>query len=126
MTGDQGRVILAGALDTKGEEYDFVRGLLTAAGLSTLLVDTGIRGTPATAPDVTREEVARAGGRALAEVAGLPDRAAALDAMAEGLSELVRTLHDAGDVAAAFGMGGSGRWARSPPPSGPCRSAPRR
>ncbi|GII92787.1 Tm-1-like ATP-binding domain-containing protein [Sinosporangium siamense] len=101
-------VVLAGALDTKAEEYAFVRDLLTGAGLRPLLIDTGIRGTAGIAPDITRQEVARAAGHTLEEVARLPDRATALTAMATGLLGVVRSLHEAGDVRAAFGMGGSG------------------
>ncbi|MEU4226054.1 Tm-1-like ATP-binding domain-containing protein [Nonomuraea sp. NPDC026600] len=101
-------VVLAGALDTKGAEYAFVQELLVDVGLRPLLIDTGIRGRPATSPDITRTEVARAAGRTLPEIAGLPHRAAALDAMSEGLLHLLRGLQDAGDVDAAFGMGGSG------------------
>jgi uncharacterized protein (UPF0261 family) len=102
------RVVLAGTLDTKGEEYAFVAALLTAAGLRPLLVDVGVRGEPATRPDVTRAEVARAGGRDLGEIAALPSRGESLAAMSECVLALMLSLRDAGEVAAAFGMGGSG------------------
>lgn len=101
-------VVLAGALDTKGVEYAFVRRLLTDAGLRPLVVDIGVRGTPATPHDITRQEVARAAGRGLEEVTRLPDRAAALTAMSEGLLAVVRSLQEVGEVQAALGMGGSG------------------
>jgi uncharacterized protein (UPF0261 family) len=102
------RVFLAGALDTKGAEYAFVRDLFEAAGLRPLLVDVATRGEPAIRPDVTRADVARAGGRESREIAGLATRGEALAAMAEGTSALLRSLHAAGEVDAAFGMGGSG------------------
>ncbi|TDB97949.1 Tm-1-like ATP-binding domain-containing protein [Actinomadura sp. 7K534] len=102
------RVVLAGALDTKGAEYAYVRDLLVEAGLRPLLVDVGVRGDPQTRPDVTRAEVARAAGRAVGEIAGLPTRGEALAAMAEGVAALLGSLRDTGEVDAAFGMGGSG------------------
>ncbi|GAA0588604.1 Tm-1-like ATP-binding domain-containing protein [Actinomadura livida] len=101
-------VVLAGALDTKGAEYAYVRDLLVEAGLRPLLVDVGVRGDPQTRPDVTRAEVARAAGRAVGEIAGLPTRGEALAAMAEGVAALLGSLRDTGEVDAAFGMGGSG------------------
>ena len=55
-------VVLVGALDTKGEEFAFVRELVTSQGLKTLVVDFGVLGQPAFRPDITREEVARSGG----------------------------------------------------------------
>ena len=53
-------VLLVGALDTKGVEYAFVKDLIEAAGLQTVVVDFGVMGQPAFAPDVSRGEVAAA------------------------------------------------------------------
>ncbi|GAA4368197.1 Tm-1-like ATP-binding domain-containing protein [Actinomadura verrucosospora] len=102
------RVVLVGALDTKGVEYAYVRDLLADAGLRSLLVDAGVRGEPRIRPDVTRSEVARAAGRDRREIAALATRAEALAAMAEGVAALLGSLREAGEVDAAFGMGGSG------------------
>ena len=55
-------VALLGALDTKGVEYGFVKHYIEQAGLRTLVIDIGVLGSPPFAPDVTREEVAKAGG----------------------------------------------------------------
>src|SRR4051794_18975899 len=66
MTQDTSRsrptVVLVGTLDTKGDEYAFLRDRLRQAGVATLLVDVGTQGPPRTEPDVPREEVAAAGG----------------------------------------------------------------
>ncbi len=61
-------VVLVGALDTKGEEFRFVRDLIAARGLETILVDFGVVGDPPVQPDVTADEVARAGGSSIAEL----------------------------------------------------------
>ncbi len=53
-------VVLIGTLDTKGHEYAFLRDRVREHGVDVLLVDVGIVGPPPVAPDVTREEVARA------------------------------------------------------------------
>ncbi len=66
-------VVLLGTLDTKGEEYRFVRDRLHAAGLETLVVDVGVVGDPAFAPDVDRHAVARAGGGDADEIKRIED-----------------------------------------------------
>lgn len=51
-------IVLLGTLDTKGSEYDYVRGLLRESGCEVVLVDTGVLAEPAIWPDISREEVA--------------------------------------------------------------------
>ena len=62
-------VVLVGTLDTKGREYAYLRDRVREHGVDVLLVDTGILGPPLVEPDVTREEVARAAGADVAELA---------------------------------------------------------
>jgi uncharacterized protein (UPF0261 family) len=45
-------VVLAGALDTKGREFAFVRDLIAQRGLQTLVIDFGVMGEPACSPDI--------------------------------------------------------------------------
>ena len=59
-------VVIVGALDTKGEEFRFVRDLLAARKLETVLVDFGVMGDPPFVPDIPAEAVAKAGGYSLA------------------------------------------------------------
>ena len=53
-------VVIVGSLDTKGEEFAFVKDLIEKEGLDTLVVDFGVMGEPGLEPDVKREEVAEA------------------------------------------------------------------
>lgn len=99
------RIVLAGALDTKGEEYEFLAGLLRDAGLEPLVVDVGTRGTPTTSPAVGREVIADLGGVRLGD-ADL-SRAEMLTAMGAGLARYVAALADEGPVG-LVAMGGSG------------------
>jgi uncharacterized protein (UPF0261 family) len=101
-------VVLVGALDTKGEEYRFVRDLIIQRGLDTLVVDFGVVGDPPFPPDITADEVARAGGSSLAELRAGQDKAVAMERMAAGLAKVVRELYDAGRLAGILGMAGSG------------------
>ena len=53
-------VLLIGTLDTKGEEYAFVRDLIEARGVRTYVIDLGIVGEPRFKPQVGADAVARA------------------------------------------------------------------
>lgn len=101
-------VVLAGALDTKGADFAFVKELIEGAGLATLVVDFGVMGKPAFAADVTREEVCAAGGGDLTHLASGGHKDAAMAAMARGLAAVVSRLHGAGRLDGIIGMGGSG------------------
>lgn len=101
-------VVLVGTLDTKGVEYEFLQDRLSDHGIQTTLVDAGILGEPRTEPDVSREEVARAGGADIGELAQAGDRGAAISAMARGAGEVVKRLHADGRLDGILGLGGSG------------------
>ena len=101
-------VVLVGALDTKGQEFAFVRDLIEQAGLRTLVVDFGVMGGAASPPDVSRNEVAAAGGGDLAHLASGERKDEAMRVMAEGMAVVVRRLYDEGRLDGILGMGGSG------------------
>jgi uncharacterized protein (UPF0261 family) len=101
-------VVLVGTLDTKGEEYAFLRQRLQEAGVATLLVDVGTQGPPGCPPDVPREEVAAAGGF---DLALLTDRGAAVEAMCAAVPGVVRRLFDEGRCQGVLAAGGSGNTA---------------
>lgn len=101
-------VALVGSLDTKGEEYDFVKKRLQDAGVDVVLVDTGVLGEPGIAPDVTREAVAAAGGRSHAELVAEHDRGSSLAVMADGASRIVKELQQSGGIQGAMALGGTG------------------
>jgi len=101
-------VLLVGTLDTKGREYAFVRDLVCARGLKTMLLDVGVLGAPEVRPDVEAEAVARAGGSTLEALRASGDRGRALDVMTRGACVLALECYQKGDVAAVLGLGGSG------------------
>ena len=101
-------VVLVGTLDTKGDEYAFLRERLRQAGVDTLLVDVGTQGVPRTPPDVPREEVAAAGGL---DLAALTDRGVAVQAMCAAAPVVVRRLFDEGRCQGVLAAGGSGNTA---------------
>ena len=101
-------VVIVGALDTKGRELAFVKDLVEQQGLAALVVDFGILGEPTIPADVSREEVARAGGGDLEYLRRNQLREEAMPIMAEGLAVVVRRLYDEGRLDAILGMGGGG------------------
>lgn len=101
-------VVIVGALDTKGQEFVFAKDLIERQGLRTLVIDFGVLGEPAFKPDVTRAEVAMAGGGDLAHLASGQHKDEAMKTMAAGLAVLVRKLYDEGELDGILGMGGSG------------------
>jgi uncharacterized protein (UPF0261 family) len=101
-------VVAIGTLDTKGAEYAFLRDRLVEHGVDVILVDAGVLGEPTTAPDITRDEVARAAGAELADLVAAGDRGVAVEAMSRGAAAVVERLHREGKLEAVVGMGGTG------------------
>jgi uncharacterized protein (UPF0261 family) len=62
-------VVITGSLDTKGREFALLKELIEKEGLDTLVIDFGVMGEPAFTPDITRQEVAKAGGGDLVTMA---------------------------------------------------------
>lgn len=80
-------VVIVGALDTKGEEFRFVRDLIATRKLETVLVDFGVMGDPTVTPDIPAETVAKAGGHSLGRLRAGGDKALAMETMAAGLEQ---------------------------------------
>jgi uncharacterized protein (UPF0261 family) len=104
-------VLLIGTLDTKGDEYAFLRDRLSAAGVDVLLADVGTLDAPRAEADITREEVAAGTGADLAALAEARDRGAAVTAMADAAAVLARRLHEEGRIDGVLAAGGSGNTA---------------
>ena len=101
-------VVLVGTLDTKGEEYAYLRDRIREGGASALLIDAGVLGRPGVAPDITRQAVAGAAGRKIADLAGAGDRAAALRVMGDGVGEILAEMVESGRCSGVLAAGGSG------------------
>ncbi len=103
--GGAAPVIVAGTLDTKGEELRFIRDQIAAAGVRVVLVDLSTTGGPSPA-DVPPHHVAayfRGGPNAVFT----GDRGAAITAMAEAFEAWIRRQGSVGGLISAGGSGGS-------------------
>ena len=101
-------VVILGTMDTKGEEFAYVKRLIEGHGVNTLIVDTGVLGEPKLKPDVLREEVAQAGGKSIAELVQKKDRGEAMEVMSRGAAVVVNNLYKEGKLDGVISMGGSG------------------
>ncbi len=101
------RVVLVGTLDTKGNELAYVRDLLAAQGLETLVIDAGSVGAPVFAPDIDRDEVFRAAGTTAEAVRERGDRGQAVTDAAKGVAAVVSRLSERIPIGGIIGIGGS-------------------
>lgn len=100
-------IIILATLDTKGIETQYVREQIEKLGEKALVVDVGVVGHPATKADITRQEVAEAGGIPLNTLLEKPDREVAAPIMAEGATKIITKLVDEGKVHGILSMGGT-------------------
>ena len=101
-------VVILGTMDTKGEEFAYVKRLIESHGVNTLIVDTGVLEEPKLKPDVPREEVAQAGGKSITELVEKKDRGEAMEVMSRGAAVVVDSLYKEGKLDGVISMGGSG------------------
>jgi uncharacterized protein (UPF0261 family) len=100
-------VVLLGTLDTKGNEYGYLRDRLREQGVDVLVVDAGVF-EPQIDADVTQDEVAAAAGADVAALRAAGDRGAAVEAMCRGAAAVARRLHEEGRLDGILTVGGSG------------------
>jgi uncharacterized protein (UPF0261 family) len=100
-------IALVGTLDTKGAEIAYVRDRLVKLGVQPVVIDSGILGEPSCPADVTREEVARAGGHDLAGVRAAGSRGAAVELMLEGVRATCLRLYADARIRGVICLGGA-------------------
>ena len=100
-------IVVLATLDTKGKEAQYLREQIEAFGDQALVVDVGVVGTPAAHADITRQEVADAGGMPLTKILEHPSRDVAAPVMAEGALNIVTRLASEGKIHGIVSMGGT-------------------
>jgi uncharacterized protein (UPF0261 family) len=101
-------VAVIGALDTKGQEFAFLKTEIEKRGCRTLVINVGVLGTPVFQPEVSAEEVAAACGVSLADLVARHDRGQAMEVMNRGAAALVEKLYKEGKFDGIISMGGGG------------------
>jgi uncharacterized protein (UPF0261 family) len=99
-------IALVSTMDTKGREIAFLRTCLQDMGRSAIAVDVGLFEPQGVTPDVSRHEIARAGG---SEVATLLQRKRedVMATMGRGAGEVLSRLHIEGRIEGVLGLGGN-------------------
>ncbi len=104
-------IAVLATLDTKGGEASYlVDRIVRDWGCRAFVIDLGVLGEPALdgswLPDVSRREVANAGGEKIEELVQAADRKRAIAAMSAGAEEVVRRGFGHGSFDAIVGLGG--------------------
>jgi uncharacterized protein (UPF0261 family) len=104
-------IAIIGTLDTKGDEIKYLKNEIEARGFNTITIDVGVLGEPLVKADITREEVAEAGGLSLIELLkgaemGV-DKERAVTIMSKGAAKIVQGLYEAGKIDGIIAVGGA-------------------
>ena len=102
-----GRIAVIGALDTKGDEFLFVKKEIEKQGYTALVINVGIVDDPGFEPEVAADKVARAAGSSLAILKDKSDRGLAIETMTKGIGQVITDLYSADRIQAVISMGGS-------------------
>ncbi|ESW68013.1 Tm-1-like ATP-binding domain-containing protein [Mesorhizobium sp. C277A] len=101
------RILVIGTGDTKTDELLFMKACIEVSGGRAVMMDVSVLGAPAYSPDHDKHAVARAAGVTMAEIVSSGDENTAMTLMAVGAVQLVRQLHQRGEIDAFIAIGGS-------------------
>ncbi len=107
MTGDP-YVVVVGTLDSKGEEHQYVAGLLTEWGCSVKLVDVGCLGDPSVTPDISFQEIVRSGGAEARRLLGEKDRGKSVGLVSQLAADYIAELSRTSNLVGIISLGGGG------------------
>ncbi len=99
-------IVLVGTLDTKREEIAFLRSLIRARGHEVIVADTGILGTPGLHTDISRHEIAIAGGENIDILQQRGEETFAQKIMAAGLKKIILSLLESRKIHGLLAIGG--------------------
>jgi uncharacterized protein (UPF0261 family) len=102
-----GSIVLLGTLDTKGDQIEYLKQQIEKRGYRTAVIDVGVLGKIPFRATFSREKVATAAGLSLKDIIALNDGRSALRMMAEGASEIVKSLYSRKKLAGLIAVGGS-------------------
>jgi len=100
-------IAVLATLDTKGRETEYLREQIARFGDQALVIDTGVTGEPAARPDISRQQVAEAGGMPLEKILESPSREVAAPVMAAGATAIVTRLATEGRIHGILSIGGT-------------------
>ncbi|WP_375261968.1 Tm-1-like ATP-binding domain-containing protein [Palleronia sp.] len=100
-------ILVAGTFDTKSDELTFIASCIAAQGGQVLTMDVSVLGDPPVPVDVTKHEVAEAGGSTIETAINSGDENVAMQIMAAGAAAKAADLCREGRIDGAIVLGGS-------------------
>lgn len=100
-------ILVAGTYDTKDDELTYLARVITDQGGEVLRMDVSVLGDPKQPVDVSKHEVAEAGGSTIQAAIDSGDENRAMQIMARGAAAKALALHRAGRIDGVIVLGGS-------------------
>src|SRR5512140_3613747 len=100
-------VLLIATFDTKAEEALYLKDKIESLGCRVLVMDTGMLVETGKPTDVTRHQVARAGGASIDELVASRDKGRCISTMLKGASVLTKGLYAEGKFQGIISIGGA-------------------
>ncbi|QDI76682.1 MULTISPECIES: Tm-1-like ATP-binding domain-containing protein [Leisingera] len=100
-------ILVAGTYDTKDEELSYLAEVIRGQGGTVLTMDVSVLGDPSQPTDVSKHEVAEAGGSSILEAIGAGDENTAMQIMGSGAAAKAQELYGAGRIDGVIVLGGT-------------------
>jgi uncharacterized protein (UPF0261 family) len=106
MTPDK-TILVAGTYDTKDDELHYLSDVIRGQGGKVLSMDVSVLGDPSQPTDVSKHDVAEAGGSSIQEAIDSGDENTAMQIMARGSAAKALELYRAGRIDGVIVLGGT-------------------
>ena len=100
-------ILVTGTYDTKDDELSYLSERILAQGGGVGSMDVSVLGEPKIPADISKHQVAEAGGSSIRAAIDSGDENAAMQIMATGAATLARQLHAAGRIDGVIVLGGT-------------------
>ena len=100
-------ILIVGTYDTKNDELEYMAERVSSLAGGVLTMDISVLGDPEKPTDISKHEVAEAGGSSIQAAINSGDENTAMQIMADGASALARKLHSNGKFDGCVILGGT-------------------
>ncbi|MBB3995691.1 uncharacterized protein (UPF0261 family) [Sulfitobacter undariae] len=100
-------ILVIGTYDTKDEELHYVADRIEAMGGKTVSMDVSVLGDPSKPTDVSKHQVAQAGGSSIQAAIDSREENIAMQIMAQGAAKLTAQMHAEGRMDGMIVLGGT-------------------
>ena len=100
-------ILVVGTYDTKDDELNYIADRIRSQGGGVLTMDVSVLGDPTAPCDVSKHQVAEAGGASIAKAIDSGDENHAMQIMARGAAAMARALFDDGQIDGTVILGGT-------------------